>query len=110
MSAAFPSASTASVFAVISTPNPEASMFDANPTFGAHSHVHGHAAQAGAQGRKPVEYRLYYAVVFSVALPIALIGRLFPREPGYLERRAPRSILGEARALTNTVIPYVFMG
>jgi len=62
--------------------------------------------------RKPAEYRLYYAIVFAVALPIALVGRLFPREIGQAEgsEAAGLSVLGEARALTNNVIPYLFMG
>ena len=58
---------------------------------------------------KPVEYRVYYAIVFAVALPIALVSRLLPRERSFLDRAERRGVLGEARALTNTVIPYLFM-
>ena len=83
----------------------EAVMFDA---------THPIATNAGhrtVRRRKPAEYRIYYAIVFAVALPIAVLSRLLPREAGYLERARParRSVLGEARALTDSVIPYLFM-
>jgi len=70
------------------------------------------AMQSPARHRaKPAEYRLYYAIVFAVALPIAIVSRLLPRERSFLEPEAARrGVLGEARALTDTVIPYLFMG
>ncbi|MGF1446127.1 MAG: cytochrome PufQ [Pikeienuella sp.] len=65
-----------------------------------------------ASRKKPGEYRFYFAIVFAVALPIALCGRLFPRAlSGVAEKADPaRSVVAEARALTDTVIPYLFMG
>lgn len=62
--------------------------------------------------RKPAEYRLYFAIVFVVALPIAIVGRLFPRELAspHAAAEAARSVWAEARAITDTVIPYLFMG
>ncbi len=61
--------------------------------------------------KKTGEYRLYYAIVFAVALPIAIAGRLFPRAlSGEAGEGARRSILAEARGLTDAVIPYLFMG
>ncbi len=62
------------------------------------------------QRKRPVEYRLYYAIVFAVALPIAIAGRLFPRRLTGAGAGERRSVIAEARALTNTVIPYLFMG
>ena len=80
-------------------------MLDATQTFGT-----AHVAPRRAPRRKPAEYRLYFAIVFVVALPVALVGRLFPRRlaDGGAEER--RSVWAEARALTDTVIPYLFMG
>ncbi|MEM9145147.1 MAG: cytochrome PufQ [Pseudomonadota bacterium] len=62
--------------------------------------------------RKPAEYRFYYAIVFAVALPVAVVGRLFPRRLGHADGAPAEglSILEEARGLTNTVVPYLFMG
>ena len=84
----------------------EAPMLDATQTLGPAPASHRRSPR-----RKPAEYRLYYAIVFAVALPIALVGRLFPRrltETGDAE--ASRSVWAEARALTDAVIPYLFMG
>jgi hypothetical protein len=78
-------------------------MFDASTTM---APTHGHARHRA----KPAEYRIYYAIIFVVALPIALVSRLLPRERSFLERGERRGVIGEARALTNTVIPYLFMG
>jgi len=86
----------------------EATMFDATTTMGPP------AAYAGTPTRrraKPVEYRIYFGIVFTVALPIALITRMLPRKQTFLDARpARRGVFGEARALTNTVIPFLFMG
>lgn len=62
--------------------------------------------------RKPVEYRLYFMIVFVVALPIAVVGRLFPRELAspHAAPELARTVWAEARAITDTVIPYLFMG
>ncbi|MEO1602764.1 MAG: hypothetical protein AAFU49_20305 [Pseudomonadota bacterium] len=82
-------------------------MLDAAPDFA-------EPACAGTPGaaRQPAEYRLYYAIVFTVALPVAVVGRLFPRRLGQAEGAPAEglSILDEARGLTNTVVPYLFMG
>lgn len=69
-------------------------------------------ASRRAARRKPAEYRLYYAIIFAVALPVAVVGRLFPRRLRQAEGAPGEglSILDEARGLTNTVIPYLFMG
>ena len=79
-----------------------------------HGLTHGPARTTGPARRragKPVEYRIYYAIIFVWALPIALIGRLLPRRRSFLEPEGRRrGVIGEARALTNTVIPYLFMG
>lgn len=87
----------------------EALMLDATSGFG-HDTLERHGRTTAR--RKPAEYRVYYAIVFAVALPIAVIRCLAPRTPGYLESRGDegRGVLAEARALTNTVVPYLFMG
>jgi len=81
----------------------EALMFDATTPMGT---MHSQARHRA----KPAEYRIYYAIVFAVALPITLVSRLLPRERSFLDRGERRGVLGEARALTDTVIPYLFMG
>jgi hypothetical protein len=80
----------------------EATMAHATTTM-AHDDVH-------RRKGKPAEYRIYYAIVFAVALPIAAVRRMLPQSEGFLEEGARRGVIGEARALTNTVIPYLFMG
>ena len=83
-------------------------MLDATQTLGRGSDF-GHRRELR---RRPGEYRLYYAIVFVVALPIAIVGRLFPRQlgTGHDGAEERRSVWAEARALTNTVIPFLFMG
>jgi len=85
----------------------EAPMFDATTEL-----AHDGPTTRARVRRKPAEYRLYYAIVFAVALPIAAVRCIFPRTDGYLERAPsePRGVLSEARALTETVVPYLFMG
>lgn len=81
-------------------------MFDANPALDAGRH-----APVRSKRARPAEYRVYFAIVFAVALPIALAGRLFPRALEADGGRAERlSVIGDARRLTNSVIPYLFMG
>jgi hypothetical protein len=83
-------------------------MFDATQSLGREADL-GHRRELR---RRPREYRLYYAIVFAFALPIAIVGRLFPRRlsTGHDGAEERRSVWAEARALTNTVIPYLFMG
>ena len=56
--------------------------------------------------RKTLEYRIYRAIGMCIALPIAAIRRLLPRE---IDAPARRSVVAEARAMTDTVVPYIFM-
>lgn len=52
-----------------------------------------------------VEYRAYYAIIFVAALPVACLKWLSELPEG----NATRSPVGAARALTATVLPYIFM-
>lgn len=76
-------------------------MFDTAHTVDAHR----------LSAAKSTEYQLYFAVGFAVALPIAVAGRLLPRRPGPFDRvgEPRRGVIAEAREMTNTVIPFVFM-
>ncbi|MEM1345339.1 MAG: cytochrome PufQ [Pseudomonadota bacterium] len=72
------------------------------------------SAAAVRSRRKPVEYRLYYAIVFAVALPVAAVCALLPRREAFQSAavaNAPRrGVFAEARALTDAVVPFLFMG
>lgn len=60
--------------------------------------------------QKTLEYRIYFTIGFLVAMPIVLFDRLFPRQLEPFERpETRRGLVTEARAMTNTVIPFVFM-
>lgn len=76
-------------------------MFDATPSFDAHR----------LSAAKSTEYQIYFAAAFAVALPIALVARVLPRRAGPFERKpAPRrGVIAEARAMTHTAVPFVFM-
>lgn len=54
-----------------------------------------------------VEYWTYYAVIYVVALPVACLKWL--GEPPIPQIRSRRSPFGEARRMTENVLPYVFM-
>ncbi len=56
------------------------------------------------------EYGIYFAASFLLFLPVVLVNRVLPRALRPLAPTdEPRSILGETKALTNTVVPFVFM-
>jgi PufQ cytochrome subunit len=59
--------------------------------------------------RKPhrLEYRAYYAIIFLAALPVACLKWLSELPEGKAARHC--SPIGAARALTATVLPYIFM-
>lgn len=60
-----------------------------------------------ARQQEAWEYRLLFAACFPVFLTAAVAARLLP---GQRRGRYRLSILGEARAAANTLIPYAFMG
>lgn len=65
-------------------------------------------ARRRARRRNPsLEYRVYYAVLFLVALPVACVKWMIelPRD----RLAGGRSPIGAAHALTATVLPYIFM-
>ena len=56
------------------------------------------------------EYGVYFTASFLLFLPVVLVNRVLPKSLRPLAPTdEPRSILGETRALTNTVVPFVFM-
>lgn len=56
------------------------------------------------------EYGVYFAASFLLFLPVVLVNRVLPKALRPLAPTdEPRSILGETKALTNTVVPFVFM-
>ncbi len=67
-------------------------------------------AHVETQGHRKVrtfEYRAYYAIIFLAALPVACLKWLSELPEG---KAAPhRTPIGAARALTATVLPYIFM-
>ncbi len=54
---------------------------------------------------RSLEYRAYYTIIFIAALPVACLKWLSELPEG----KAVRSPIGMARALTATVLPYIFM-
>ncbi len=57
------------------------------------------------------EPRLLYMLAFMCFLVLVTLMRLLPRSvrPASFTRSKPLSIIGEARAMTNELIPFVFM-
>ena len=57
------------------------------------------------------QYRLIYGTAFLVFLTITLMARLLPRRwrPWSPERGRRMSFIEEARAVTNTVVPFAFL-
>jgi hypothetical protein len=62
-----------------------------------------------AQERK--QFRLIFGVAFVVFLALSLVARALPRRwrPWVPAGDRRLSLIGEARALTNTVIPFAFL-
>lgn len=54
---------------------------------------------------KSPEYKLYFAVVFAVSLPIAIARELIPRRFPDAQSGGP---FASAKRMTNTVVPYIF--
>lgn len=68
-----------------------------------------HSTALMAQERR--QFRLIFGVAFVVFMVTALIARLLPRRlrPWTPVGNRPLSFVAEARALTNTVIPFAFL-
>lgn len=64
---------------------------------------------SGAAERR--QYRLIFGVAFLVFLTITLVARLLPRRlrPWSPEGGRRMSFIAEARAVTNTVLPFAFL-
>ena len=55
--------------------------------------------------RSRFEYQVYFGIIFAASLPIAVAEQVLERTP--LGGRAP-GVVGRARRITNTVIPFIF--
>ena len=64
---------------------------------------------SGADERR--QYRLIFGIAFLVFLTITLVARLLPRRlrPWSPEGGRRMSFIAEARAVTNTVLPFAFL-
>jgi hypothetical protein len=67
------------------------------------------APRASARRAARREYRLVWGLAFVIFLAVALLGRLMPARTRIEAFGGRRSILGDARALTNSTIPIAFM-
>ena len=70
-----------------------------------------HAQLLRLRKEEAIEFRLFYAVSFTVFLLAATIARCLPREwrPYPLGQEDHKSIFGEARAAANEIVPFAFM-
>lgn len=68
-----------------------------------------HTAQLEAAERR--QFRLIFGVAFMVFLTITVLARLLPRRLRPWSPTGDRrlSFIAEARALTNTVVPFAFL-
>ncbi len=57
------------------------------------------------------QFRVIYMICFLIFLVVAMFGRLLPDKwrPLQADVIEKRSVIGEAKAATNTILPYVFM-
>jgi hypothetical protein len=62
--------------------------------------------------KEAIEFRLLFTVTFTVFLMAAAVSRLLPADwrPLPPQAGADRSIIGEAKAAANMIVPYAFMG
>jgi hypothetical protein len=65
-------------------------------------------SQTRSRDREALHYRLIYLVSVVIFLVPAMVGRLM-RWSGSSRDSSNKSIIGEARAAANTVVPFVFM-
>lgn len=58
------------------------------------------------------DFRLIFATSFAIFLVAAVVGRLLPWRwsPRPAGRAGSKSVIAEARATTNTFVPFAFMG
>jgi hypothetical protein len=78
------------------------------PHLRADSRSHLHRA---SRSDRSIEYRLLYALGFSIFFVIAILRRVLPIERLFGRVRQPaRGVVREAREVTSATIPYAFMG
>ena len=70
-----------------------------------------HEDLAIANTREERQFRRLYMAFFVIFLMVALVGRVLPEKwrPWSGDAVAKRSVIGEAKAAANTILPYVFM-
>jgi hypothetical protein len=68
----------------------------------------GDAPRANARRAARREYRLVWGIAFLIFLAVALAARILPPARRVAAFGARRSVLGDARALTNSTIPIAF--
>lgn len=75
-----------------------------------HATVSGHVDPKTASHEK-WEFRLIFAATFVIFLLVAAVSRLLPAawRPAVADSAQPLSIIGEARILADTFIPFAFM-
>ena len=61
--------------------------------------------------REERQFRRLYMAFFLIFFMVALVGRLLPRKwrPWAGDTGTKRSVIGEAKAAANAILPYVFM-
>jgi hypothetical protein len=69
----------------------------------------GHLAAPSDSDRK--NYQRLFRATFLFFLTLALVGRLLPggRRQGSAEEGEPESLIDEARRMSNTILPFVFI-
>jgi hypothetical protein len=67
-----------------------------------------HTMQRPRRRTHGFEYRVYFALVFLISLPVALVRRLLPVRPGPYGARRRRSVIGEALSMADSVTPMLF--
>lgn len=70
-----------------------------------------HTKLANANIQEARQFRVLYMAFFFIFLMVALVGRVLPDKwrPWAGDAFAKRSVIGEAKAAANTILPYVFM-
>ena len=74
------------------------------------AHADSVASHARRRRAESLEYRIYFALIFTCSLPIAAVRVLVPsaRRRAFGVPRERRGILGEARMMANIVTPLIF--
>jgi hypothetical protein len=72
-----------------------------------HTDHHHHHPRAHGRGAEKFEYGVYFAMLFCVSLPVAVLKRLHP-DAADMPDAPHRSLIGEAAEMAHSVTPYLF--